>query len=392
MDNIYIRPLPVHDVLFIFGLLLVLDILCPILCSITKTTSVTYISKLAPSDGLRWSPPFNFEPNTMHHVKRRPNIGSLVLYGFLIVASSLTLAYSVLECETLDLLMYVWWAVLQLLLSVSLWVRELKEYTVVYKHKEHLLIIEVCQCANDAFKSVLLLEGYHGETYTYVVPNIDNWVVGNYHSAECTGYYIDELDSTPVNPFEVIWVGVGDKSSYSSWNNFLLPLLFVMLGVAVSSLPLISTKFTGSTFLVCALFMILSRRKTRKLKPINVNRTECFSDIEQLGSYTFTLINRSGKPFYYQSDDKQALRVTGTYICETVGNTVDLIQGRVDNEIKAVYRKPEKIGASWIAFALLAAVIVTFEFLRWWFLCIPASVLLSLIAVGLIRYKLKGDI
>lgn len=391
--SLYIRHVPLYEnLLLLYGLLLLLDIICPLLSKLAKTTTVSYLSSKQKPDGLRWSFPFTFEPNRLHYVKRKPNIVSLVLYGLLIFVSSLTLAFSCLECDGFEVLFYAFWSTLQLLLSVTMWHKELKLCLSLYKHKEHLLVIEVCQCANDAFKSILLLEGYHGEHYTYVVPNIENWVVGNYHVADCLGSYVEELQQEPVEPCKVIWVGVGDKTTHASWNNLLMPIFAFTLGACAIAIPNVSIRVFGATMVLLGLFILIPRRRTRNLKPFKMERTECFDDLPQITDYTYIFINKNGKPFYYLCDDPKAIRITGTYVCETVGNRVEIVGRRLEKDSNAVYHKPEKLGTGWVSIPLLLATMLCFEYIGLWFVNIPASILLAFVIIGILRYKLKGDI
>lgn len=393
--DLYIRALTFYpSVVTAYGCLLLLDVITILVNRLAQLTSVRFISKVLPTYGYRFEKPFSFVKDDSHFVERRPSILPTLMTGIVVFASAIALGYTALTCSE-DIYPYMFWGALQLLMSIALWYKHIQKYLAVYKHCEQLVVVENCQCLSNPFETVLLLEGYHGEYYTYVVPNTEHWKENMYHRAKCLGDYILELDDENIEPESAIWIGVGDKVACTKWNGIILPITLFFIS-AVSITAYVFTRFLsflvfGTVLLSFAVFYIPWKR-TRSLKLVTACRTEVYDDINAIGAFTYVLISKTGRPYYYQCDDRQALKVNGSYICETHGNSVTCILDHTNDELEAAYHPAERVGSMWCIIIVILCGTITSEWLQFIPTIIAGSTILALWLVMLIRYKTKGDI
>lgn len=394
--DLYIRALTIYPgVVTLYAGLLLLDIVTALVNRLMQLTSVKFISKLLPTYGWRIEKPFSFVRDDSHYVERRPNIIPTLMTGILVFISALSISYIALVCEGADVYPYMYCGVLQLLTSLTLWYKHIQAYLSVRQHSEQLVVVENCQCLTDPFKTILLLQGYHDECYTYTVPNTEHWVIGMYHKADCLGDYVVELDPENIDSEHAIWVGVGDKIAHTRMNGVAFPITLIVMA-AVSFAAFIWFRYLslltfGSTLLISAMFF-MPWHITKKLKLVSISRTEVYDDIDMLGAFTFVLIGNNGRPYYYQCDDRDALTVNGTYICEVKGNTIVYVSDHLDTDIGATYQKVDSTSGMWIFMLLIACGVATCEFLNWVPIAVASSIILALWLALTLRYKTKGEI
>lgn len=394
--HLYIRALTIYpDVVIVYLALLLLDAAMPFISRLCKTMPVRFISTILPADGWRITYPFRIDRDNTHNVPRRGNCIPLVLYTLLCLFSAIEVGYVVYACWGDSFPMYMLWALLQLLLSLVTWYLELKQYMSIYKRKEHLCVIEICQCCTNAFLSVLLLEGYHGDHYTYIVPNTEHWQLGACHEAICVGAFIEKLNPDILEEHRIIWVGVGDKSTYRNWNGIVLPtFLFLIGGGLIASYVFfgyISLLVTGVLTTLLGVYYV-PWPSTRNLRVVSREHTECFGDISQECYWTFVLVNNSGRPFYYQSDDGEALHISSAYTCKSVGNIVRYVEADAPKEMTAVYHPASECGELFIFYFIGIPLIITAEVLGWTLVACSVAALLTFLTVAIARYLHKGDI
>lgn len=394
--DLYIRALTVYpNVIVVYGCLLLLDIITVIVNRLAQVTNVRFISKVLPTYGYRFERPFSFVKDNSHYVERRPSILPTAMTGVVVLASAIAISFSALTCEELDMYPYVFWGGLQLLMSIALWYKHIQKYLSVRKHCEQLVVVENCQCLSDPFKTVLLLQGYHEEYYTYVVPNTEHWKEDMYHKAKCLGDYILELDEENIEPEHAIWVGVGDKLTYARWNGLAFPILLIIIAILSISVFILYRFLSILIFGVLVLslsVLYMPWRKTRTLKLVTEDRTEVYDDVNRVGDYMYVLIDKKGRPYYYQCDDRSALKVNGSYVCETQGNTILCVLEHTDDELCASYHPAERIGGVWILMFIVVCGTATSEYLQFLPTAIVGAIITALWFVMVIRYKTKGDI
>lgn len=393
--DLYIRALTFYpNVVAVYGCLLLLDMITILVNRLAQLTSTRFISKVLPTYGYRFEKPFSFVKDDSHFVERRPSILPTLMTGIVVFASAISIGYAALACND-DMYPYMFWGALQLLMSIALWYKHVQKYLAIHKHCEQLVVVENCQCLSNPFETVLLLEGYHGEYYTYVVPNTEHWKENMYHKAKCLGAYILELDTENIEPESAIWIGVGDKVTCATWNGIALPITLLLIS-ALSVAAYIFARFLsflifGVAILFFAVFYMPWRR-TRSLKLVTACRTEVYDDINVVGAFTYVLIDKNGRPYYYQCDDEQAFKVNGSYICETRGNNVTCVLEHTDKETDAAYHPAENVGGMWCIIIVILCGTATSEYLQFIPAVIVGSLILALWFVMLIRYKTKGDI
>lgn len=394
--DLYIRALNIYPhVVTMYVGLLVLDLLTIVINRLLMLTNVRFMSKILPTYGWRLEQPFKFVQDDTHLVERKPNALPTVLTGFVVLLSAVTMSYCALTCEGKDVYPYMYWGALQMLASLALWYKHIQKFLAIRIHKEQLVVVENCQSLNNPYETVLLLQGYHNEFYTYVVPNTENWTVGMYHKAECLGDYITHLDDTNIDEEHAIWVGVGDKLAHTTWNSLALSILLFILGTLTAGcyayFHFISLLAFGVTCVAMGVIMI-PWHKNKQLKLVSITRSEVYDDIDIFGDFIYVLIGVNGRPYYYQCDDRDALTVNGSYLCETKGNIVLYINEHSDKETGATYHPADKISEMVMFMLIILAGIVASEFLSFLPTAIGGSALLAVWFTMIIRYKTKGDI
>lgn len=394
--DLYIRALNIYPhVVTMYVGLLVLDLLTILINRLLMLTNVRFMSKILPTYGWRLEQPFKFVRDDTHLVERKPNILPTVLTGFVVLLSAITMSYCALTCEGKDVYPYMYWGALQMLVSLALWYKHIQKFLAIRIHKEQLVVVENCQSLNNPYETVLLLQGYHNEFYTYVVPNTEHWAVGMYHKAECLGDYVTHLDDTSIDEEHAIWVGVGDKLAHTTWNSLALSILLFILGALAVGCYIyfhfISLLVFGVTSIAMGVIM-MPWHKNKQLKLISITRSEVYDDIDIFGDFIYVLIGVNGRPYYYQCDDRDALTVNGSYQCETKGNIVLYVNEHSDKETGATYHPVDKVGGMVTFMLIILAGIITSEFLSFLPTAIGGSALLAVWFTMVIRYKTKGDI
>lgn len=393
--DLYIRALTIYPgVVTAYGCLLILDILIVLVNWLIEMSSLTFVSDILPYDGWRLIKPFKLIRNDVHRVRKRPSVVPTVLSGALVFVSAISISYCVLICDVC-LLQYLYWGGLQLLLSLTLWYKCVQKYLVTNHHNEQLVVVEICQCLTDPFVSILLLQGYHEEYYTYVVPNSEHWEVGMYHNAACLGSYVVELDPENIPREKAVWIGVGDKLTRSKWNGCLFSILIMFVSIILMAsywfIDILSLLIVGAIMFALGI-LFMPWRITRPLKLVSYHRTAVYDDIECIGTYTYVFVGKNGRPYYYQCDEEEAFSYSGSYSCELCGNKISFISEHLPNEIPMTYLRQAQAPETWIFLFILACGVATCEFLGFLPGIIAGSVLFSLWLVAVLRYETKGDI
>lgn len=393
--TLYIRALTIYqDVIFILLALGVIDICLPFLCHKVKYLPIRYISHTLPRDSYIVTPN-GTEPNYTHYVKRRENSIPFVIYSVLFLLSCVTLGFIGFTCYKQDLFAYLFWGFLQLLISVAFWFKELKKFMSVQKHTEYLHLIETCQCCSNAFLVILLFTDKDNNYYTYIAQNSEHWKAGGVYSALCYGSYIDELNYTIVTDKNLVGIDKDSITSCRWWNNYGLPVTFVIIGVIMVVCFFIlqywSLLFIGA-FMALIGILYIPKTHTKTLKVIDVHHTEVYSDLPKYTKWTFVLLGNNGRPYYYIVDDISSVSVETTYKCEVKGNHVTTILQEAEPLLKAKYI-PSEFDKDFLVFHTICLLaVIGCEVSGWLIIGAVFSAIWVFLAVQIIRYYRKGDI
>ena len=147
----------------------------------------------------------------------------------------------------------------------------------------------------------------------------------------------------------------------------------------------------GSVCLLAAIMYIPIPHKI-KLRVMYRVHSESFDDINQYAKWTYVLIARNGKPYYFQTDDDEYPTKGETYVCSVMGNKVRYVVDYAKKRIRTRYRPCVNCSGLALAWFLFLPAIIAFEYVDIWWAAASITWGLVVVSLGILRYLHKGDV
>lgn len=387
-----IEPNAVAIILLIFEVLLHAGLY--IVTFVMSVTEQTYISDKLPPVGYIIDKKFKITKNYEHFLNKRPTLLTFIMYSGNLLFSIVT-PFVILSCIQFRRgLPYLFVAIICLAVSVIRWYHVLKKTLFTYKHNTFLLLIEMCHMPYDAASTTLLFKDREDVIYTYVVRDVSCYTLGKCYPARCHGAYIEELSNTAYKPEDIRYVPKRILKS-SMWKFGFIPaalLLVLSIFIFVYNLKygIVSLCTLSVTLFINALLLIPWPLK-RKLSVVALRHSEMYKDVTHSYAYTFVLVDKSGCPYYYTSDDRRALEKFTTILCTCMGRKVLNVSADEIFQQPYQYHQPIKVLPFYGILIFMIAVWLLLTLLGY-DNCAQALIVLAVtFYIRLFRYTSRGE-
>lgn len=395
--GLYIRALDIcAPVLVIYGILIVLDFVAYWLTNRLQYSKVSFVSNMLEPDGWTITLPLSISRCYTHKVKRHPNKVPLAIMSANLLINILSFYATVILVDDKDMLCYTFINGLMLLASVLLWYSKCRETLGQTTHREYLKLIELCYCPDNPECTVLVLIDRLGYAYTYLATGTYRWKTNSCYECICYDDYIVSLDMTmDYDPDSLYYIPKNTLRSNIHWFSYTTPRLCGLLSILCSLLGMLLNSVILSAMAVTFILMIIVTfpySRTMELSCHALRKTVIYKDLPDEYAYTFILLDKSGNPYYYLTDDKEALSINSTYKAVVKGREVTNISYEVTMIPAIDYDEPQGAAPIYGLMAIWCFGTFVLEIMNLELLGILAQIPLVITYVLMLRYRKKGEV
>ena len=269
-----------------------------------------------------------------------------------------------IEIPIPDLWTYLGFSVLTFVIAFSLWLRELRRQSTIFKSDTWLLLCEMCYMPYSPADTTLLFKDRDGTYYTWVTRNLEGFEIGSCYMAQCYGDYIEFVTNKGHDPNTVRYTPVHVLRSKVHQCG-IIPATLLLLSAAVTIWFAVSSHnnllfILGVTTCINAL-LLMPYPLRRKLTTVALRYSCMYKDLSGNYVYVFILADRHGNNYYYQTDDFKALEKDMTYKCFCIGRSVRFVNTESNTYFEQHYRSRElksTMPIHWITVVVIPCILI----------------------------------